>query len=344
MQANTIMAAPDYEGLRPPMFEADTLPLIDYPGAPSRWRRPGLEKALAEAVETPVWWPELHGLHHIPERAWLHALRRGESDARRAFEQQSLLCTAVEHGGEYGVAEPLELRRAHLAAAVAKFRALFKRPPSSFCPPDYHWDSALDADATALELGIFQGVAEAAGARAPRLRRLFQRLRFPHYEGRRFVMPPRIAFEPLGPDGPSPALGVERTRRAVRDAWHRGQPAVVSTHRMNYVHLQPGWPAAGREALGTLLAELAGEGAMFLADFEVRDLVERGWCARPVGKTGAIFRYFAVPNEPVRWPAPAGVSAVAVLGEAAGARFGIEDGHVSARVNVGSYRLEWARA
>lgn len=344
LQANMIMATPDYARLRPPMFEAERLPLIDFPGSPSRWKRPGIEKALAAAVASAVWWPELHGLHHLPEHAWIQALRRGEADARRAHEHQSLLCTAVEHGGEYGADEPLELRRAHLEGAVSRFRTLFRRAPGSFCPPDYHWDERLDALANELGLLIFQGVAESAGAKAARFRRLFHRFRFPHYEGRRFVMPPRIAFEPIGPDGPSEALGAARSRRAIHDAWGRGQPAVVSTHRMNYVHLQPGWAEAGREALAKLLAHLAEDAAIFLVDTEVRALIEQGWSVRPVGTTGAVFHYYAVPNEAVRWPAPDGITAVRVTAGPEGARLTLEGREVVAHANVGSYLLEWGRA
>lgn len=343
LQANTVMASPAYDRLQAPMFEAETLPLADFLHAPPRWRRPGLDRALRGAIDAGVWWPELHGLHHLPEAAWLHALRRGERDARRAFEQQSMVCGAVEHGGEYGDGEPLDLRRRNLALAVEKFRALFGRGPGSFCPPDYHWDGALDRDAEALGLVTFQGVAEVAGARAPRFRRLFHRFRWPHFEGRRFAMPPRIAFEPLSAEGLSETLGVERTFRAVQDAWRRGQPAVVSTHRMNYVHLTPGWAESGREALATLLTRLTGAGAMFLVDFEVRALLEQGWSLRPAGTGHAVLRYFGVPGVPVTLPAPAGTKEVRTSPDAPGARFEPGEGGVIARVNVGSYRLAWGR-
>jgi hypothetical protein len=344
LQANTVMASPDYDRLRPPMFEAEVLPLTDFPATPARWRRPGLDRALHGAIDAGVWWPELHGLHHLPEAAWLRGLRRGESDARRAFEQQSMVCSAVETGGEYGAAEPLDLRRRNLALAVEKFRATFGRAPASFCPPDYHWDDALDRDAETLGLRIFQGVAESAGARVPRFRRLFHRFRWPHFEGARFVLPPRIAFEPLTAEGPSEALGVDRTWRAVQEAWGRGQPAVVSSHRMNFVHLQTGWADSGREALGALLARLTGAGAMFLVDFEVRELLERGWSLRRVGASAAVLRYFGVPGAPVLLAALAGVDAAAIRTAGAGARFEPAEGGVMARVNVGSYRLDWGRA
>ncbi len=341
LQANTVMAAPDYARLQPPLFETESLPLTPFPHTPSRWRRPGLDAALKRAIEAGVWWPELHGLHHLPEAAWLTALRRSEPDARRAFDQQSMVCAAIEHGGEYGASEPLELRRARLALAVERFRELFGRAPGSFCPPDYHWDPSLDHDAETLGLHVFQGAAESAGARAPRFRRLFHRFRWPQFDGRRFLMPPRIAFEPLSSDGPSEALGVERTWRAVQDAWGRGQPAVVSTHRMNYVHLQPGWADAGRAALAALLERLVAAGGMFLVDVEVRALLERGWSLRPVGGNSAVFRYFGVPGEPVTLPAPPGVHGVEASPGTTGARFEPVEGGISARVNVGSYRLRW---
>jgi hypothetical protein len=113
---------------------------------------------------------------------------------------------------------------------------------------------------------------------------------------------------------------------------------------MNFVHLVPGWADAGREALTALLARLAGAGAMFLVDFEVRALLENGWSLRPVGTRGAVLRYFGVPGAPVTLPAPAGTARVTVIPESPGARFEPAEGVVVARVNVGSYRLGWERA
>ena len=110
-QANTIVAAPDYEALGAARLErpapspgaagdpVPALPLIDLPGTPSRWSRPGLWNEVGAAIAAGVWWPELHGLHHLPETAWLGALRGGADDARRAFEHQSPVCAAVEASG-----------------------------------------------------------------------------------------------------------------------------------------------------------------------------------------------------------------------------------------------------
>ncbi len=345
-QANTVMAAPDFARLTPPMFEVEHLPLVDLPATPARWSRPGMWDQVRRACEAGVWWVELHGLHHLPERAWLTALRRGADDARRAHEQQSPVCAAVEASGEYDPSEPRDVRRRNLEQAVERFRSLVGRPPRSFCPPDYRWDDSLEEDAERLELTTIQGKAEQAGSPLPMVRRTLLRYHWPHEAGARFYLPPRIAFEPCGSGDASAKLGVPAVTRAVRRAWGRTQPAVVSSHRVNYAHLDPEWARAGRAALRELLGALARAGAVFLTDAEVRSLHARGWSVREIGAHGVLLRYYGVPREPVRFPAPDGVTAVTVREGAGpdGADVRLEGGAVTARVNVGELLLEWGRA
>ena len=342
-QANTVVASPDYARLRPPLFECDALPLVDFPDAPSRWRRPGAWEAVQRAREAGVWWPELHGLHHLPEAAWLSALRRGTDDARRAHEQQSPICMAVESSGEYDASEPEEMRGRNFDLAFARFQALMGRRPDSFCPPDYRWDERLEAHAERLGVTILQGKGEQAGTRFTKLRRLALGFRWRHQSGPRFYMPPRIAFEPCRPQPASARGAVDRAHRAARAAWARGRPAVLSTHRVNYAHLDPAWSAAGRAALCDLLRRLTSDGAVFLVDAEVRQLHERRWSLREAGGRGVLLRYYGVPRAPLRFPARPGARRVEVREgrRPDDAEVSIERDEVVARLNVGEYLLEW---
>jgi hypothetical protein len=293
-----------------------------------------------------VWWPELHGLHHLPETAWLTALRRGESDARRAHEHQSPVCHAVEASGEYDPAEPSAVRARNLDLAVARFRELFGRLPASLCPPDYRWNEQLESDAERLGIPVIQGKPEQLGHSFPRLRRLLLRYRWPNVNGARFYLPPRIAFEPAGQAGGSTRLGAEAVVRAVQAAWQRGQPAILSTHRVNFVHLDAALAESGRAALRDLLARLERAGAVFLIDREVRELQTRRWSAREIGSRGVLVRYYGVPREPIRFPAPSGVTGV-LLREGRrdeGAELALANGEVEARLNDGEFLLEWQRA
>jgi hypothetical protein len=51
---------------------------------------------------------------------------------------------------------------------------------------------------------------------------------------------------------------------------------VISTHRHNYAHLDPAWSEAGRSALRDLLGRLCEDGAMFVTDVKVRELLLAG--------------------------------------------------------------------
>jgi len=342
-QANTIVSSPDYERLTPPLFQVDPLPLVDAPCTPSRWRRPGLWEEVDEAREAGVWWPELHGLHHLPETAWLDALRRGIADARRAHEQQSPICQAVEASGEYDPREPWEVRARNLELALEKFRALFGRQASSFCPPDYRWDDRLEVHAESLGLSTVQGKGEQVGPRLPKLRRLLRRYRWPDPAATRFYLPVRIAFEPGSVHRLPTVQMIEAVHRAARAAWGRGQPAVISTHRVNYARLDPERAKEGRTALADLLKRLAEDGARFLADQEVRALQERSWSLREVGSRGVLVRYFGAPREPVRFPArPGATGLVAREGHGLENVEGkVEGEEAVVRADVGEYLLEW---
>ncbi len=348
-QANTIVATPDWSRLVPPLFEVRELPVTGLDALPARWLRRGLLEAYAEAHRRGVWWAELHGLHHLPETAWLHALRIGQHDARLAHECQSPVCAAVEAGGEYDPSEPREVRARLLREAVARFTALFGRAPTSFCPPDYRFDDWLEAEAESLGLTTLQGKPEQGSGHLVALRRRWLGLRFPLRAGARFYMPPRIAFEPRGRDDGGGKVGGDAAHRAAREAWSRGQPAVISSHRLNYAHLDPHWSEAGRAALRELLRRLCADGAVFLTDVEVRSLVERAWSLRPLGSRGVLLRHYGVPRGPLRFPAPAGATGArlhpaAEHGGAADGEVKVEAGTAEARVNLGEHVIEWATA
>jgi hypothetical protein len=349
-QANTVMATPDYARLTPPRFECAALPLVHFPEFPSRWSRPGLLAEVERARDAGVWWPELHGLVHLPQAAWLGALRGGAPDALLAHAHQCFVCAAVEAAAEYDPGEPAEVRSHALAHAVERFRERFGRAPDSLCAPDYRWDERLEADAEALGVTTLQGRSEQMGHRFRRLRHQIGRLRWRGTRGRRFDMPARIAFEPRGDASSGSRLGASAAHRKARAAWGLGQPAVISSHRLNYAHLDPAWPEAGRAALRDLLALLAREGAIFLTDAEVRSLHERAWSLRPLAGRTALLRSCGATRARVRIPAPAGTTGVSLIethGQGA-PRFAIEAGGTAAELvaelGPGEYVLEWTGA
>ena len=151
-----------------------------------------------------------------------------------------------------------------------------------FCPPDYRFDEWFANEAASLGLTTLQGRAEQA---APRLWQILRRnwagLQFPDLANGRFNLPPRIAFEPGGDAAAPGPRGLEAAVRRAREAWQHGQPAIVSTHRMNYAHLDEPWAERSRTALRALLSQLCADGAVFLTvvflDAEGNELGRTGY-------------------------------------------------------------------
>jgi len=119
----------------------------------------------------------------------------------------------------------------------------------------------------------------------------------------------------------------------------------VSTHRMNYAHLDAARTRASREALRELLRRMCAERAVFLLDMEVRQLAERHWSVRDLDGRGVLLRHFGVPRETLRFPTPAGVTGACLHGphDDKRAELLVADGGLEMRVNLGEYVIEWLR-
>ncbi|MFN2369882.1 MAG: hypothetical protein ABR506_01880, partial [Candidatus Krumholzibacteriia bacterium] len=95
-------------------------------------------------------------------------------------------------------------------------------------------------------------------------------------------------FEPV--QAPAPAAVTAACAAQVRQAWSRGEPAIVETHRVNFAHTDPAVAALGRRELGRLLADLAEDRPLFLTDTEVAQLARRGVSVRSGGDGQVIVR------------------------------------------------------
>ena len=137
-------------------------------------------------------------------------------------------------------------------------------------------------------------------------------------------------------------MGAAAAHAAARAAWSRGQPAVVSTHRVSYAHLDGAWSEAGRAALRDLLGRLMGDNALFLTDAGCgASSITDGRRAR----SGCRARWSAATAHPRRGEllaVPPGTDHVAVReGCARGRPLSIENGHAVAWLTPGEYLVEW---
>jgi hypothetical protein len=253
------MANPNYDAIRASGFqEYHDIP-IDA-GMPSPWTHDGLVKAWRDGVRRGVLAPEFHGrLHHTQPSLWLKLLQDGDAEAAWRFAHSIFIQN--EHLPEYeGLSD--EETREWVRPAVGTFTRLF-----SACPT-----AAVSSDAT------------------PLTEKVWAELGMKTFCLRNFSIPgaPPIVYsnKPWNnqdPDTPmgarNPGTGVtylsrniffepavdgqysfSRTISHLEQVWQRNEPAVISTHRVNYLNWNCEVEEFAWRELERLLAYLSSRG------------------------------------------------------------------------------------
>jgi len=332
------VANPDFPAIRASGFERYADLAIDQ-AVPARWQRGDIVGAWREGIRRGLFAPEYHAnLHHTSPVRWLERLRAPGPEgvaARRLFELE-VYCQG-EHLPEF---EGMALSEEHAwhEAGMSRFeRICGYRPAAAITSDAYPETETLWAllgirticlkscRVNSGQVVVYatkpwnnQDPAVPMGACHPRLDVAY--------------LTRNVFFECAG----RPEQSAQVAGEVIRARWSEGEPAVVSTHRANYVSLDPGFAEDGRRQLARLLADLAAAGARFLTTAEVGDLYRRGWSLRAAGEQH-ILRFWSESGAQVRVP---GTWAAARAlpdgrehpGQAAGAA-------TEFRLPVGDYRL-----
>lgn len=251
-------------------------------GFPAGWNGAGVVEAWRRAMAKGVFVPEYHTrLHHLNANVWLKLLR--ENSVIRNRFAKGIYCPD-EHIPEYQGMRPMEMKE-WIAPAVDAFEKTF-----GFCA-----EAAVSSDATALTEILWA----AHGLRIFCLRN--------------FSIPgaPPITYhtkqwnnqDPATPQGAwNPETDVIYTNRniffepafdpdysfdtilgQVEEVWARNEPAVISTHRINYSNWDESIAERGLGELQRLLEALAETPNIeFMSTREMAQIYRTGHAVREV--------------------------------------------------------------
>ena len=260
----------------------------ELPRLPRLYERRGLLPSVRAGVQSGVWYPEFHGSYHYDPQRRRDAVA-ADSAAREAACRGVLPFPGDSKAWELGPWRDSADLMQELDAALAVFTELFGRRPASVIAPDYTWDERNERMWSQRGLTIIQAKREqrrpryAGGRPLARARKLIGRTsdRLRH-RGRVYVER-NCRLEPVQARGADAV--VADCLGQIRRAWRSGEPAVVETHRINYVHLDQAIRREGLEALASVLTSLeqGTEGLpLYLTDCELAQLDRGGtsWCVR----------------------------------------------------------------
>lgn len=256
--AVAVVANPDFDKIRENGFSSYvyepfpvTLDRYGHTGAFSLWKE-GLGKGLFV--------PQFHGREHLNVAAWMRALQSGEKEVRLAFDHG---CWGYNNKHKHGLryqaafdlefAEDLKVQAEVISSGLALFEQLFGYKATFFVPPNGPYNNSLDEAAAAAGVKYMSSPKlqlEVLGE--GKTRRCF------HYMGQKnkygqYYITRNCVFEPNigGKDW------VDSCMNEINIAFAWGKPAVISSHRVNYIGaLNPGNRVNGLSQLDSLLKRI----------------------------------------------------------------------------------------
>jgi len=283
LTANVVMANPDFARIREARFQeyqyepvAATLArLPGRKGVPARW---------ADGAARGIFVPQFHAREHVRWWEWLEAFRAGSREARLTFDLE--MCgvpqAASREGRSFYV--PLYLDDGELQAhgvdldrmiteGMDLFERQFGRRSLSTVAPNCCWTDRAEQVWSRCGVRYIQGMAfQYVGGLGGRLR--------PHFVGQRtrqggWYLVRNGVFEPAA-EGPA---AVGRCLREVARAFRFGKPAIISSHRVNYIgSIEPRNCTEGLRQLKTLLEAICRRwpNVWFLSSPELGRMIEGG--------------------------------------------------------------------
>lgn len=286
LTANSLVANPDYrmieaDGFRHYHYEYFTETLNRYP---NHHRVMDLYR---EGISNKLIRPQFHGREHLNIPLWMDALGRKDKVVHEAFRFGMHSVHAEENPvyfNEYTDAlachtpDQLELLPAVLTDGVEIFEKIWGFLPVSFMAPCFIWNTQLEKPLADAGIRYLQGMVnqfQPVFGQPYRYKLRYHYLGQINKVGQRYLVR-NVFFEPSHfPDADN--VGTSLKRIAVAFAW--GKPAIISSHRLNYMGtLDPANRDRGLKQLSRLLTAVVKKwpDVEFMTSDQLGDLISTG--------------------------------------------------------------------
>ena len=237
--ANTIVANPDFQkiknsGYKKYYFEKFTKTLEKY------YKGQNTFDTWKEGIKSSVFKPQFHGREHLNVKLWLTALQNDEKGVREAFEHETWPARLVtgerlDIAYNYVDEEQLKFIINSIDEGASIFEEIFGYKSVSFIAPSYTWCTSIEKKLKQIGVKYIQGGLYQKYPHKVITEKKQSKAR--HYTGEKnhynqtYLMR-NVHFEP--------ALTNEKdiVSRCLSDidiAFKWNKPAIISSHRLNYI-------------------------------------------------------------------------------------------------------------
>jgi hypothetical protein len=238
---NTLMANPDFQKIK----ESDYHQYFYQPSVQTLDQYPDSDRVfplIKQGIKDNIFQPQFHGREHVQINNWLYQLRSGNCTFLDAFEEniftlnpsQGFACRTecLDAMATYQN-EDFSIIKTSLCEGLKLFENIWDFRSRSIIAPCYTWHHSLEAYMSSLGIKYIQG---AQAQREPRIGKEKKKIRR-HYLGQRNASDQcylirNVHFEQVeNPDKD----WVDSAMAQIRIAFRMKKPAVISTHRVNYI-------------------------------------------------------------------------------------------------------------
>ena len=236
--ANCIVANPDFDkikqsGFKDYYYELVTETIKKYPAHHQ------LVDLWKEGLKNKVFVPQCHGREHLHVGRWMKRLQAGDKDVLFCFDRQTTFSGdgktdySFMEALDFDAASELEGLNTILAEGLQLFNRFFGYASKSFIAPCYTWHPAMEPVMKANNVDYLQG--NITQLQPPFINNHYK-VSY-HYMGQRSVNGLRYfirncIFEPTLHPGLD---SVGRCLKQIEIAFRWNKPAIISSHRLNYM-------------------------------------------------------------------------------------------------------------
>lgn len=238
--ANCLVANPNFDAIRDEQFLRYVPESVIETFARSERTR-GVGKIWLEGYKARLFYPQSHSREHFNVGSWMRYLQGGESIFRVLFNHQMYALSSFFLRGNqrsYLAAlqspEPGEVDERELIVSdgLMRFKQIFGFASNSFIAPNYVWDGYIE------NILSLEGVRyiQTSGAQQPTVNDQSAR-RIRRHQGeinanKQLYLLRNVHFEPSSAPGEN---WISKCLRDIGVSFMMGKPAIISTHRVNYI-------------------------------------------------------------------------------------------------------------
>lgn len=238
LTANCIVANPDFDKIKASNYkeyhyELFTDTLKKYPDCVNSYI------LWMEGYQKGIFIPQFHGREHLNVLRWLKALQSGSEETQQSFNRQMFgISTNIsrEKRKSYMAAfdmdnlSELETQKEIITDGLSIFKQLFGFSSMSFIAPNYVWHRSLEKTLANNGVKYIQGAGYQREPDGEKLNVVHHRFGEKNNSGQVYINR-NCSFEPAASSGSL----VAKTINEIEKAFARRKPAVITSHRVNYI-------------------------------------------------------------------------------------------------------------